>query len=217
MKKRIGFIGGTFDPVHNGHIRVAIEVKEVINLDWVEFIPAPKPPHKLNKKILDFEKRVYFLAKSIEGIEFLKINTIEAKRKGPSYTFFTLLELNKIYPDSELFFIIGCDEVTHLHNWYRWRELFELASFVVVGREGYLVDNLQYFIEKKYGIVEKKDEFSWSIGKNKIYYLEIPHLDISSSLIKKKILDKKSIKGLVSDIIIEELVNSYVKFFKEEG
>ncbi len=216
MKKKIGFMGGTFDPVHNGHIRVAIEVKEQMDLEWVEFIPAPNPPHKLTQKILDFKRRVYFLEKSIQGCEFLKINTLEAKREGPSYTFFTLKELSKVYPDCERFFIIGCDEVTHLNKWYRWNDLINLANFIVVGREGYSVGKLQGFLERNFSVAQKKGDFLWDIGKNNIYYLEIPHLDISSSRIKRKILEKKSIKGLVADCIIQEVITDYLNFFKKE-
>ncbi len=208
---KIGLIGGTFDPVHNGHIRVAIEVKEQLDLDVIEFIPAPYPPHKLGKKILDFEKRVYLLKKAITGIPYFNINTIEAKLKGPSYTFYTLMELKEIYREKELYFVVGGDEVLNLTGWYRWRELFTLSNFIVVGRVGYDLKNLEYFIEKNFDF-QRQEGLVWNIGNTKIFYIEIPKLEISSSMIREKASKGKILRGLVPEPIEKDLYIEYRNF-----
>ncbi|GAB6888764.1 nicotinate-nucleotide adenylyltransferase [Desulfothermus okinawensis JCM 13304] len=213
---KIGLVGGSFNPVHNGHLRVAIEVKEQMDLDVVEFIPAPRPPHKLDRKLLEFEKRVELLEMAIEKIPFLKLNTIEANRNGPSYTVTTLRELRKIYGDHDLYFVIGGDEIVHLTNWYKWRELFDLSNFIVVGRREGDLKNLELFISSNFKI-KKEEKYTWNIGKYKLHYIEIPRLEISSSLIRHKVAQKKSLMGLVPESIEKKIHVEYCNYANTKG
>ncbi len=208
---RIGLVGGSFNPVHNGHLRVAIEVKEQMELDWVEIIPAPRPPHKLDKKMVSFEMRVMLLKKSIQDIDFLKINTIEGDRDGPSYTVWTLRELKMIYSKSDLFFVVGGDEIKGLDKWYKWRELFSLANLVVVGRKEKDLFDLEHFLDKKLPEAKRYLDYSWRIEGNRIDYINIPRIEVSSSMIRKKALFGKSLRGLVPEVIEQDIYKLYCK------
>ena len=212
---KIGFVGGSFNPIHNGHIRVAIEVKEQMDLDFVELIPAPRPPHKLDEKLLDFEKRVELIKIAINGISFLRINTIEAKRSTPSYTVITLEELKQLYPGHELYFVIGGDEITHLTKWYKWRHLFDLCNFIVVGRREGDLKNLQFFVEINLP-AKRNQKFVWQVGEYKIHYIEIPRLEISSSLIRKKAMTQKSLRGLVPESLEKKISQEYCKLLLKD-
>jgi nicotinate-nucleotide adenylyltransferase len=188
---------------------VAIEVKEQMNLHRVELIPALNPPHKLDKEILDFDLRVMLLKKSIEGLSFLKVNTIERHRSGPSYTVDTLKELSQLYLNDELFFVIGGDEIPFLNKWYRWRKLFSLAHFVVVGRREKDWIDLKRFINFNFSEAEESSPSSWCISHKMIYYINIPRLEISSSMIREKAISGKSLRGLVPRAIEGDIYRLY--------
>ncbi len=208
---KIGILGGSFNPIHNGHLRIAIEVLEKLVLDRVELVPAPCPPHKSSDNILEFSRRYELVKKAVREVEGLYVNPIESKRKGPSYTVVTLHEYNKMYPEGELFFIIGGDELFSLHKWYRWRELFRLSNMVVVGREEGDHLYVEEFLGKYFYSVKSHDYKGprvWQLEEKKLFYLRIPKLEISSSSIRKKVRTGKRIRGLVP-IHIEDEIYSY--------
>jgi nicotinate-nucleotide adenylyltransferase len=180
--KRIGILGGTFDPPHIGHLIIAQEVLDSLQLEEVWFIPTYEPPHK-NKASVQVENRIEMLQHALTSNESFQLNTIEVNRAGKSYTYDTMIALREQYPGADFHFIIGADMVEYLPKWYKIDELINLVRFVGVKRSGYK-------LETNYPIIE----------------VNIPLVDISSTLIRKRLQENKSIQYLVP-----ESVHTYIK------
>src|SRR5262245_29724743 len=131
---RLGVFGGTFDPVHLGHLILAEQCREQARLDQVQFVPAAVPPHKRDKELTSFGQRVEMLALAIAGQPAFRIDELEKNRTGPSYTVDTLTQLHAARPGDEFFFILGADSVRDLPIWYQPRRILELATLLVVAR-----------------------------------------------------------------------------------
>lgn len=187
---KIGIIGGTFDPIHYGHLIAAQWAKEELNLDKVIFMPAANPPHKESQKITDEKYRYAMVSLAIKDNRDFLISDHEIKRGGKSYTIDTLKHFKKVYPDSELYFIMGLDSLLSLNTWRDVEGLMKLCTFVVATRPGYA-------IEPDDKIYEKLPE---GIGE-KVRFLEIPGIEISSTLIRERLKQGKSIKYLVPEVI----------------
>lgn len=180
--KRVGILGGTFDPPHLGHLLIAEEAKEQLGLTEIWFIPSFEPPHK-RKANTSAKERLEMLQKAVASNDSFKISTVEVDRLGKSYTFDTMDRLVTTYPDITFYFIIGADMVAYLPKWYRIEDLLQKVNFVGVGRSG-------YNLETDYPIRT----------------LTIPMIDVSSSLIRDRIRQKCSIRYL-----LPEDVESYIK------
>lgn len=180
--KKIGILGGTFDPPHMGHLIIAETVRTTLNLDEVWFIPTNEPPHK-NYASSTGQDRLKMIKLAIEDNEYFRVNDIEMKRLGKSFTFDTMNILMNEYKNEEFFFIIGADMVEYLPNWSRIDELVHLVKFVGVQREGYELNS-------PYPIIK----------------VDIPLIDISSTLIRTKLCADVSVKYL-----IPESVDAYIK------
>lgn len=180
--KRIGILGGTFDPPHLGHLIIAEEVRLALELDEIWFIPTYTPPHKDDAKT-EVHDRIKMVELAIETNPHFKINTIEIKRSGKSYTIDTMEELTSLHPDYKFYFLIGADMVEYLPNWHRIDELIELVSFVGVQRSGYK-------LETDYNILT----------------LNIPLIDISSTEIRKRLQNNRS-----ANYLVPERVYAYIR------
>src|SRR5262249_26055681 len=134
---RIGVFGGTFDPVHLGHLILAEQCREQGRLDLVLFVPAARPPNKLDRALTPFAQRVEMLALAVAGNPAFRIDELEKDRAGPSYTVDSLTELHGRYPDAELFLLVGADTLNDLPDWYRPARIAELAGFLVTARPGW--------------------------------------------------------------------------------
>src|SRR5512145_1392779 len=128
----IGIFGGTFDPVHMGHLRVAEEIREIFSLERIYFVPGGMPPHKRRRKITNAEERLHMLKAATKGNRFFRVSEIEMKRSGPSYTIDTLRVFEKRF--SDLYFLIGIDAFSEINTWHLYRELFHHANFIVMTR-----------------------------------------------------------------------------------
>ena len=131
---RVGVFGGTFDPIHLGHLILAEQCREQAELDQVLFVPAALPPHKQQQPLTPFAQRAEMLSLAISGHPPFRIEELEKDRPGPSYTVDTLSELQRKRPGDELFFIIGSDSVNELASWYQPKRILELATLLVVAR-----------------------------------------------------------------------------------
>ncbi len=131
---QIGIFGGTFDPVHYGHLILAEQGREQGRLDEVWFIPAPRPPQKAVQEITRFEQRVEMLALAIAGHRIFRIDELEKERSGPSYTVDTLAELHHRHPGHEFFLLVGSDTLLDLPHWYEPQRVVRLASLLVMRR-----------------------------------------------------------------------------------
>lgn len=134
---RIGVFGGTFDPVHLGHLILAEQCREQADLDQVWFIPSARPPHKPDVTLTPFERRAEMLALAVAGHPSFRVEEIEKDRPGPSFTVDTLEELHRRQPRDEWFLLLGSDSLKDLPNWYAPERILQLASLVVVERPGY--------------------------------------------------------------------------------
>jgi nicotinate-nucleotide adenylyltransferase len=137
--KKIGLLGGTFDPVHKGHLAVAGHILHTLGLDAIWFIPAATPPHKIKhgdgEQITDFQDRVTMLEKALAPFGKFQINLIESERTSPSYSIETLIELQKrTVSNTEFFFILGVDAFAEIDTWKRYRELTDFVDLVIISR-----------------------------------------------------------------------------------
>src|SRR5262245_20387177 len=128
---RIGVFGGTFDPVHLGHLILAEQCRAQGRLDQVLFIPAPRPPHKQDQPLTPFAQRVEMLSLALAGQPAFRIDELERDRPGPSYTVQTLEELQRRHPDAELWLLIGADTLQDLPHWYEPARIASLAGLLV--------------------------------------------------------------------------------------
>jgi nicotinate-nucleotide adenylyltransferase len=182
MTKKIGLFGGTFDPIHLGHLIMAEEVYEKLNLDEVWFIPSYVPPHK-KEATTDAVHRLNMVSLAIEGNSHFKLSDIELKRTGKSYTFDTITQLIQLNPTYEYFFIIGADMVEYLPKWNRIDELIKIVQFVGVKRNGYR-------LHTTYPIIE----------------VNAPLIDISSTLLRERLISGETTKYLLT-----KEVNQYIR------
>lgn len=204
----IGILGGSFNPVHNGHLRVAVEALEQVGLDWVDLLPACIPPHKAGEDMLPFAVRCRLLELSAAVHQGLRVNPVEGEREGPSYTRDTLAIYRKDHPGAELFFILGADDFQDLPSWYRWEELLTMTNFIVVGREEEGVEDLQDFLRTLAPAPPKPtgQNLIWTLqGGTRVRSIAIPRLDISSTLLRSKLDEGKSMDFLVPEAVAREL------------
>lgn len=190
--QRIGLLGGTFDPVHKGHIEVAKLAEKTMSLDRVIFIPAADPPHK-KRPGASYSHRVAMLeiALAAPGHEKFEISLLEAERKAPSYTIDTLIEMKKRLGEQRFYFIIGADSLLELHLWYRFQELPELTDFIVAARPGISMQEIEKALEKLAGpFIPDPPNVRWRrMDGAKIYYLADVSNNISSTTIRMQIRD----------------------------
>ena len=205
-----GILGGTFNPFHNGHLRHALEVKESLGLDRVIIMPCADPPHKDNKELLDFALRVKLSKAAISDVHGLELSEIEETLPYPSYTWQTLTELRRRYPSEKIFFMMGVESFAALDKWHRGLELPHLACLVVVPREESDIElfhqTIYNFWSGPHHIVREDSEPNKNHketvelhGGGKCIFLQTPRLDISSTGIRNKWKEGKSLAGLVPE------------------
>ncbi len=134
MKPRIGIFGGTFDPVHLGHLIMAEQCREAGELNEVWFIPAARPPHKQDRPLTSFAQRVEMLALAIAGMPAFRVNELEKDRAGPSYTADTLAELHRLHPQTDFALLLGSDCLPDLPEWHQPERILELAELLIYAR-----------------------------------------------------------------------------------
>lgn len=185
----IGIMGGTFDPIHFGHLRAAEEVSQGFGLERVIFVPSGRPPHKPAEEVTPPEHRYLMTLLATADNPRFEVSRIEIDREGPSYTLDSLKELRSAFsPEKALYFITGLDAILEIATWQDYTELFELADFIAVTRPGYNVEALTQ-LEKTLG----RERFS------KVHPFPVTLLAISSRDIRRRIREGKSVRYLVPD------------------
>lgn len=181
MTNRFGILGGTFDPIHVGHLRMAEVVREKMRLDKIIFVPSNLPPHKSSRGIADAKDRLQMVRLAIAENSCFELSLFEIEKPGKSYTIDTVRYLSQHDPSAQLFFIIGFDRLSTLHQWKDIKEILKIVEFVAVNRPG---------------------DFR---GKQTIEHhtVGMPGMDISSSEIRRLVKQGKSIRYLVSDPVRE--------------
>lgn len=197
--KRIGILGGTFNPVHLGHLFMAEHARIEMNLDMILFIPTGVPYMKNNKEILPSDIRMQMLELSITSNPYFATSDIEIKRKGNTYTYETLEELHKNYPNAELFFIVGADCLFTIEHWYQPQRIFDNCILLTANRND---------VPQK-DLFEKK-QFLEDTFQARVILLNVPQMDISSTKVRENIKSGKSIRYMVSDNILDFILqNNY--------
>jgi nicotinate-nucleotide adenylyltransferase len=144
---KIGILGGTFNPVHIGHLILAEEIREKLHLDKIIFVPTCIPPHKKTKDIAPARDRFAMIKEAIKSNTFFDVSDIEIRRKGQSYTIDTLREFKKLYPDDVMYFITGSDLLNYLDEWKDLKNIIALVKFVVATRPGYPLEDIPSYIK----------------------------------------------------------------------
>jgi nicotinate-nucleotide adenylyltransferase len=176
---KIGILGGTFNPVHIGHLILAEEISEKLGLDKLIFVPAYLPPHKGTGDIISAAERLKMVRLAIEGNRGFAVSDIEIRRRGPSYTIDTVRALKKKFPQHTFFFITGSDLLNYLKEWKDLKDVIRLVTFIVATRPGYPLAKIPSYIRT----------------------VSIRAVDISAFEIRRCIKDGRSFRYLVPDVV----------------
>jgi nicotinate-nucleotide adenylyltransferase len=185
---RVGVFGGTFDPVHYGHLILAEQCREQGRLDQIWFVPAPRPPHKADQPLTRFEQRVEMLALAIAGNAAFVINEIEKDRAGPSFTVDTLAEFQQRNPQDEFFLLIGSDTLQDLPHWYDPVGVLRKAGLLVVLRPNHPMlgpDELRASVQLPADVPLRME------------VVEMPLIDMSSRDLRRRVVLGRSLRYLV--------------------
>ncbi len=204
---RIGMLGGTFDPVHLGHLRSAVEVREALELDRLHMIPAPQPPLRDTPQVSP-EQRFELLRLGISDTPGVMADDRELRREGPSYSVDTLAELRQAYGDSaSLVMIIGFDAFLRLAKWHKANQIFSLAHLVVIARPGYNArwpEELRELVGNRE--VDSVDELMRSPNGN-VLTLALPSMmAISATYIRERLEKGKSVRYLLPEAVEEAIL-----------
>jgi nicotinate-nucleotide adenylyltransferase len=206
---RIGIFGGTFDPIHIGHLRAALEIAEELELEKVYMVPSALPPHKTSAPTTKFSHRLEMIKLAVGTSSLLGYLDLEGKRSGPSYSIDTLRELYEIFGENtEFFFIIGLDAFLEIKTWKEYEKLFEYANFVVVGRGEHKKEDFETFMSGL-GINVKRKAGSGGFvlpSEKQILFKKTTRMDISATSIRTKVVQGGSI-----DFLVPKSVNKYIK------
>ncbi len=206
---RLGILGGTFDPIHFGHLRLAEEMCEEFSLSKVLLIPCAQPPHKDASVITPYPTRLEMTKIAVSYSIYLEASDIEGRRKGPSYSIETINIIKNNYgTDLELFFILGIDTFKEINTWKNYKELFKLTNFAVIDRPGIKKDEIDNFIESL-GLNFKKgstEDIFINTNGCSIYLKKTTLMDISSTKIRQNIKNGRSINYLLPDRVKEYIL-----------
>jgi nicotinate-nucleotide adenylyltransferase len=185
---RIGLLGGSFNPIHNAHLRIAGEAQDACLLDRVIFIPAADPPHKPLAGDVSFENRSTMVRMAIDARPDFEMSTIEAERDGKSYSFDTIRTLRERLPGDDLFFIVGGDSFLEIGSWYRYAGIFRLCNLIVVERPGCKIINplevLPYAVRGAFTFDGKTGRLTYESGTS-VFFVAGSPLDLSSTEIRR--------------------------------
>jgi nicotinate-nucleotide adenylyltransferase len=192
----IGVFGGTFDPIHVGHLRAAEEVREALGLARVIFVPSKIPPHKSATEVTPPEVRLEMVRRAVSDNPFFDVSEVELRRDGPSYSIDTLLELRRLVgPSARLWFIVGADAFLEMHTWHRYTEIFRAADLAVMRRPPF-VEELLLPSELAQVFTDHDQGFRHGFG-GEVRIVPVTLLDISSTQIRQALAEGRSIRYLV--------------------
>ena len=209
----IGVFGGTFDPVHYGHIKPALSVKQALDLTQLRFIPNRVPPHR-EVPWLSIEQRLCLLKIAADEFPDIIIDERELNREGPSYMVDTLRSLQQDFPDESLCLIIGMDAFLGITSWHQWRTLFDLCQLVVTTRPGFDIEAIeqqvqdedyQFLVQKISSDVNAFSAHESPQEQAKILLQSVPQLDISSTQIRENLRDEKQISQWMPKQVYQKL------------
>ncbi len=216
---RLGLIGGTFNPIHFGHLRAAEEIAGIMGLDEVLFIPSAMPPHKDLAPVVEFEHRYQMTRIAIKGRPGFSVSDMEAKREGPSYTVDSLRQIHQEFKKKfDPYFILGQEAFMEVTAWKEYNKLFDLTQIVVISRPENAPDQVGRLLRESVS-----PDYSWNPdsgaykcpGKRNVYYRQVTRLDISSTNIRKSLARGESIRFLVPEAVREYIEKNGL--YREKG
>lgn len=207
MSEPIGIFGGTFDPIHYGHLRTAFEVWQSLRLAQVRFLPTGDPPHR-DESLAPPELRLDMVRAAIAGQNAFVADDREMRRGGLSYSVDTLFDLRREYPERSLCLLLGMDAFLGMPHWHRWREIFDLAHVVVAHRPGWKAPITgplgEVMVDRGTGSV--RDLHAAAAGR--IYVHAVTQLEISSTELRQLIVAGRDLRYLVPDAVRELIMGS---------
>nr|VDG63062.1 nicotinic acid mononucleotide adenylyltransferase [Streptococcus thermophilus] len=194
--RRIGIMGGTFDPIHNGHLVAASEVADIFDLEEVVFVPTGEPWQKADRNVSDAEDRYLMTVIATASNPRFHVSRVDVDRPGPTYTVDTLRDMAQLYPGDDLFFITGADALASIMSWRDWEKMFDLAEFVGVTRPGY----------------DLAEDMLPEVHQERTHLIEIPAMAISSTDCRERAADGRPVWYLVPDGVVQYIAknNMYV-------
>lgn len=216
---RIGLLGGSFNPVHMGHLRAAEVVRESFSLNKIVFIPAAVNPLKTDEDMSNAAKRLEMLKIATEGNPCFEISDIEIKRGGNSYTIDTLTEFNNTKPGNSYYFIMGSELFSNIETWKDYKRLFDYSNFIVVRRPGTSTVDMENLIPlelandfryvKHHNNDNDKVIFEHS-SSNRLYFVTIQGFELSSTMIRDLVKKGSSIKYLVPEKLEKYIITNRI-------
>ena len=203
----IGIFGGTFDPVHYGHLRSALELKELFELDHIRLIPCAQPVHR-DEPSATAAQRLEMLQIALQNQSDFVVDAQELERSGGSYTFHTLEKLRFDYPNEPLLLFIGSDAFNEFTTWFRWRELFNFAHIVVITRPNAALNPLDDFFKSR--LTDDKSQLKQLAGR--LFFQEITQLAISATAIRGMIAAKQNPRFLLPDAVLDYIFKHQLYF-----
>jgi nicotinate-nucleotide adenylyltransferase len=188
--QRLAIMGGTFDPIHYGHLVAAEGARYEFNLDRVIFVPAARPPHKTGKEMTHPAHRLAMVERAVYSNSHFEASALEIEREGLSYTINTVNAVRKIHPAAEIYFITGADAVLEILTWKNVEELLNICKFIAATRPGYNLENMEHTL------VSLPGKFL-----NNICTMEVPALAISSTDIRARVAEGRPIKYLLPELV----------------
>jgi nicotinate-nucleotide adenylyltransferase len=209
--KRLGLFGGTFDPIHYGHLRSAEEVCQGLSLDRLKFIPAAEPPHKAGRVITPFAMRLKMARLALGDHPVMEVSDLEGRRPGRSYSIETLrLVQREMGPDWELYFIVGLDAAMEIATWKDYQGLFTLSHFVVLDRPGYhrqrLAEVLLNKVQPPFRPLDGQRGFQHPSG-HQVLFQETTLLDISGTAIRNLVRQGRSVRYLLPEAVRKYIID----------
>jgi len=195
--QRIGIFGGTFDPVHFGHLRPALEICESLELEVLRMLPCHLPTHR-DQPGASIEQRIEMLRLACAGSPNLQIDDQEARRSSPSYTVDTLQTYKKTFPDAQLLFFMGMDAFAQFTHWYHWQDILTLAHLVVIARPGATVDGAE---ERLLMSRQCVDAAALEKSAGQILMLNVAQFDISATRIRAMVAENRDIRFLLPESV----------------
>lgn len=194
---KIGIMGGTFNPIHNGHLALAKAAYQQYHLDKIWFMPSGLPAHKSNSELLPAKQRLHMVQLAIDGFSGFEVSSFEIDREGFTYTADTIVALKEKYPEVEFYFIIGGDSLMKFHHWVRPEVISAHASLLAAGRNGY----------SKEEIIEQAKLLNIKFG-TKVVLLDMPELVIASSEIRGLCTGQQydAVKELVPKAVLQYIM-----------
>lgn len=201
----IGVMGGTFDPIHNGHLRITEEVREQLGLRRVHFIPCHIPPHR-GRPVVDSGLRKEMVASAIMGNTHYVLDERELRREGPSYMVDTMASLRDEVGDEPIVLIMGADAFLGFDRWHRWQALLELCHLVITCRPGWQLDNYAHSpaldqLLRERGVTDA--DALRGVSGGKVLMVPVTQLDISSSAIRTALAEKGSVRYLLPEPVLQ--------------